>query len=285
MCVIVRVAALVATKNRWDLLTGAALPAIRQQIRPPDHVIIVNDGATFCDARRKELCGQLSPVPVIVCENARSAGAAGAWNTGLQVIDRTAPDSYVAILDDDDTWDADHLLRNEDEADNGIAEIVVSGLRIQKDGLACERGLPADLTERDFFVGNPGWQGSNTFVSMQLMKRVGGFRDGLKSLNDRDLAIRLLRVKGARVAYTGAWTSTWHVRSGLESLSSRRSEAKLSGARWFWRLYGWDMTADEAARFFERMRSLFGIERGEICCPGSDVPRVLSEKGSLDAQE
>lgn len=276
-----KLATLIATNNRWGLLTGVSLPSVRRQTRRPDWVVIVNDGDPFDADQEHYLCGLLPDVSVIIIGNRRTRGTAGAWNTGLQEIERLTPDAYVAILDDDDSWEPDHLKINSEVAVRDAADIVVSGLRLIINGQDRQRPHVGKLSDRTFLIENPGWQGSNTFVSLKSLIQVGGFRDGLRSTNDRDLAIRLLRLEGVCVSYTGIWTSSWHIRSGLDSLSSSGSAAKRSGLRWFWQLYAPDMTTEEASLFFEVALTRFGIEKDEILFPGADVPTQRTTKGDL----
>lgn len=273
--------ALVATHDRWELLTNLCLPSIRRQSAPPSRVVVVNDGEPLPPAREREIERLLAPIPADVLQNRRAAGAAGAWNTGLEWLRNRADDAFVALLDDDDAWDDAHLERNREAAVHEDADVVVSGLRRVVDGTEIPRPAPRALTPGDFLAGNPGWQGSNTFVTLSLLSRVGGFRDGLASLNDRDLAIRLLRAPGVRVAYTGAWTSTWYVRAGHAALSSPRSAAKISGLRWFWRIYGRTMSPAEAAAFFERAWRCFGVSESEVTDPGDDLPPHTRPRGDL----
>ena len=275
--------ALVATQNRWELLTRFSLPSIRRQSRPPALALVVNDGPAFSSAEHREIEAVLSPVPAVVLQNHRAAGAAGAWNTGLAHLRQRGHDGFVAILDDDDAWDPCHLEASHGVAASQGAEVVVSGLRRVVDGAEVPRPLPERLGARDFLVGNPGWQGSNTYVSMARLAQVRGFRDGLASLNDRDLAHRLLRLSGLRVGYTGRWTSTWQVRSDHAALSAPRSPAKISGLRWFWTIYGPEMSADEAAAFFQRASRCFGVRADEITAPGDDLPPHTRPHGDLDS--
>jgi glycosyltransferase involved in cell wall biosynthesis len=276
-----RCSALVATRNRWEPLTACALPSILRQTRAVAQVVVVNDGVPFDAVQEAVLRRLLDPVPLVLLENQRVRGAAGAWNTGLQHLLASLWDGYVALLDDDDTWDASHVAENLQAAEREHADIVISGLRLVIDGLERERALPCGLIPGDFLVGNPGWQGSNTFVSRRLWETVGGFRDGLQSLNDRDLAIRLLRVPGVRVSYTGLWTATWNLSTRGDALSAPRSAAKISGLRWFWRLYGGEMSAPEASAFFSRARDLFAVRRDEIEGGGDDVPPHRRPWGDL----
>jgi len=273
--------ALVATRDRWDLLVGRALPSIRRQTRSVDQVVVVNDGVAFTAEQEATLRQLFRPVPLVLLQNQRARGAAGSWNTGLAQLLAAGGEGHVALLDDDDTWEVSHLAENLRAAERERADVVISGLRLVIDGIEHARALPQGLVPSHFLVGNPGWQGSNTFVSRRAWASVGGFRDGLQSLNDRDLAIRLLRVPGVRVAYTGQWTATWHLSTREERLSTPRSAAKISGLRWFWRLYGGEMSMAEAQAFFARAEGLFSVRRDEIEGPGDDMPPHRRPRGDL----
>lgn len=273
--------ALVATKDRWSLLANGALASIREQARPPDWVIVVNDGRPFAPSELDYLRALLRPIPLAVLANRKVPGPAGAWNTGLEYIGQRGCGGFVAFLDDDDTWCADHLRQTLRAAASHDAAIVVSGLRMFRDGLEVPRELPSGLIPRDFLIGNPGWQGSNTFVRFDVLCRVGGFRHGMPSLNDRDLAIRLLRLPNIRVAYTGRWTAAWNTAHGRLGLSTPRSREKISGLRWFWHIYGEEMSEADAQQYFERAERLFEVGRSEIVDAGDDLPPHREPRGDL----
>lgn len=259
-----RCVVLMATKGRWSLLVDRALPSVSRQAQKPEAVVLVNDGDPFTLDQQARIAALLAPVPVYVMANANHPGVAGAWNTGLCHLRRLGYDGYVAILDDDDCWDGHHLACNLAAAAATGAELVVSGLRRVVAGHVQPRNLPVDLSARDFLRGNPGLQGSNTFVAISVLERAGDFTGGLQSLNDRDLAVRLLSLRDLRVAYTGEWTATWHHGDDPRSLSAPRSTAKISGLRAFWQLHGAKMSVDEAAAYFDRAWSFFGVSYEEI---------------------
>lgn len=250
------------------------------QSQPPILMVLVTDGCEIPPMVASEL-QELAGCEFVLLANRRAAGAAGAWNTGLNFLVARNFDGFVAMLDDDDEWDENHLEVNLHTARQESASVVISGLRLVRDGLLCERAIPRDFTDRMFPVGNPGWQGSNTFVALRSLVAVGGFRDGLLSANDRDLAIRLLRSPGIRVAYKGKWTATWHASSIRQTLSSPGSEAKRRGLRWFWQIYGPEMTPTEAEEFFARAEELFRIGRDDILSPHSDHPPHCKHRGDL----
>ncbi|MBF0562160.1 MAG: glycosyltransferase [Alphaproteobacteria bacterium] len=124
--------------------------------------------------------------------------------------------------------------------------------------------LPVHLTADDFLSGNPGLQGSNTFVALSALERAGDFTDGLPSLNDRDLAVRLLSLPDLQIAYTGEWTANWHHGDDPVSLSAPRSVAKIAGLQAFWRMHGPKMSQDAAAAYFDRAWRFFSVSREEI---------------------
>jgi hypothetical protein len=100
-------------------------------------------------------------------------------------------------------------------------------------------------------------------VDLSLLLSVGGFRERLPSLNDRDLAYRLLRSVPDQVCATGRWTATWYADTP-GSLSAPRSDAKRNGLAAFWMLYGNTMRPEEQQAFFRRALTLFDVEEAEI---------------------
>ena len=254
-----KVAALIASRDRENLLCKRSIPSISKQNLQPDLIIIVNDGQPFSSGsikKLKELC-QTSDLKIL--ENKQSGGVSSAWNHGIDYLLRNNFTGFVAILDDDDTWDSNHLDLNLKVAKTEKANVVISGLRIHGQ----KRDLITKFTEHDFLVGNPGWQGSNTFIDIDLLQSVGSFTEGLVSTNDRDLAIRVIRSHKARIAFTRVWTATWYLDS-KNSLSTPRSTEKLLGLKKFWNIYGSEMTYYQSRQFFERIFRLFGFSKFEI---------------------
>lgn len=254
---------LMATKDRWDFLTQRSLPSVCSQTQCPKLVVLVNDGKIFDKNEYSAIKEILRTIPIIVLPNIRKPGAAGSWNTGLKYLKDINFNGFVAILDDDDEWDKDHIELNMHFARETGAELVVSGLRRICSGQIKPRKLPINLKDLDFLRGNPGLQGSNTFVSLKAMNRVGNFTEGLPSLNDRDLAIRLLR-SPIQVAYTNQWTATWHHDNKRKTLSSPRSKEKILGLQWFWNKYKKDMSEEVRAAYLDRAYRCFGVTHAEV---------------------
>lgn len=254
-----KVVGLIATRPRLDALLAVSLPSIAAQNRRPDRLIIVSDRGHLSHEEQTQIKGVVSELDVIFLTNAQSPGVASTWNTGLAYIQERWPDAYVAILDDDDTWDADHLEACYQFARvNDWPDVVLSGLRLNKSGVVTERTIQVPLTCDSFLVGNPGWQGSNSFVLASCLLEAGNFTEGLASCNDRDLAIRILSLKKARLVATGGSTATWNLGLYPDALTLPGPH-KLAGLRRFYVLHAHRMTDEVRRQFFERTKALFGL--------------------------
>lgn len=256
----VSIAALVASKPKRPEVLYRALSTAVSQERPPNQLVLVFDRRWPESSELMTISSLLAPLDAAVISNTQSPGAAGTWNTGLQYLVQKGFDGYVAILDDDDEWDIDHLYQCEMAAQNKDADVVLSGLRLVKDGMELPREPLSSVCRDDFLAGNPGWQGSNTFVKLDALMRVNGFTDGMPSTNDRDLAVRLLSLPDVKVAFTHCMTSTWHIDSQEDALSRPGSSQKRDGLLQFLRMHGHLMTPEILANFKSRSRKLFGIE-------------------------
>ena len=263
------VAALIATHRREQLLMERALPSVMSQTWLPARVVVVDDGATLSGQTVSTL-GRCTELAVDLLRLDPAGGAAAAWNAGLRHLAAIEFDGFVAMLDDDDCWDADHLEANVRVAVAEGADIVVSGLRLWVGGRVVPRPVIDDLTPSMFLTGNPGWQGSNTFVSLSAMSRAGGFRAGLPSLNDRDLALRLLALPGVCVGFTGRWTSTWFADTP-GALSEPGSVPKVRGLAAFWRIYAPTMSPAEKEAFFQRAERLFVVPRAAVLAMADQI--------------
>lgn len=269
----VPVVVLVASIPRLSFLKSRALPSVQRQTRLPEAFVLVTDQRELVAQEVEQLASAVHPVQAHFLANTLKPGVAGAWNSGLRFIAEKWPDCYVAMLDDDDEWDACHIARCAEVARKSEwPDAVVSGLRICKDGEEIRREPPVAFHANDFLAGNPGWQGSNTFVRLQTLLRVGMFTEGLASSNDRDLAVRLLSDGSARLEFTGTHTATWHIDTGKPSLSSPGSASKSLGLAHFLVLHEHRMSSDILEQFYRRANQLFDLSqedilkaRGQLC--------------------
>src|SRR5690554_2857988 len=196
------IATLIATKPRLDMLTQHGLPSIAAQRLKPRVIVVVSDERPFSAEEKNNLRSLTPSVEILFKQNQHAPGAAGTWNTGFSVLNELYQDCYVAVIDDDDHWHANHLASCESNSDNGTADIVLSGINVVQGNSVIARNIPDNISIGSFLTGNPGWQGSNTFIKLSTAMRVGGYTNGLISCNDRDFAIRALQLDDIDIRYT-----------------------------------------------------------------------------------
>jgi hypothetical protein len=256
---------LIGALPREYLLLTRSLPSIVGQTRQPDALVIATDRSDLSDTTRTIIETMLAPLPVMFTRNTGMPGISGTLNSGLAVISRGWKDCYVAILDDDDEWDAGHLALCHDRAKAaGWPAIVLSGMRVIKDGELVNATRPRALKAEDFLVGSCGWQGSNTFVKLAALQQAGCYTDGLISAVDRDTAFRLLSEPANTIAYTRKCSVTWYCGDESGALSAPNSPQKLIGLAQFYYLHSHKMTLKTKKAFFRRAKSPFLFEQSEI---------------------
>jgi hypothetical protein len=256
---------LIATLPRIERLVARAIPSIIRQTASLDALVVVADTTPIPASIKVGLTEAFPLMPFHFLSNVRARGVAGSWNTGIRFISEHWPEAYLAILDDDDEWDAEHIQTCLTwAASTAWPDVVVSGLRIDKQGNDLSDQPPYQFKATDFLAGNPGWQGSNTFIRLTTLLKAGCFTDGLLSCNDRDLAYRVLSIPGIKMVFTGKHTATWYLAGESNCLSSTRGEAKRIGLAQFFQLYGDRMDQAIRQRFFDRALALFGWSETEI---------------------
>ena len=252
------VAILVATANRPELL-ARALRSIERQILPPVHVVVVDDSDDEFRAPTKQLVEQHPNVKYL--RNSRSKGAAGAWNDGLDYLLRVTPDPrqlYVAILDDDDEWEPEHLQTCFSTAASRQFDIVAAQLWRHEDGAPKKLRIPPErLDAADFLVRNPNIQGSNLFCRLSVLLEAGLFDEWLPSCTDRDLCIRIADLPGVLYGTTERITVHHYASNAHSRLSTPGRWAKNEGLSRFFAKYRGRMSDDQQAAFRERAARLF----------------------------
>ena len=255
---------LMATTPRYEYLISISIPSVVSQSQLPAAVVLVADKRALSLDEQRSLQLMLGNIPLITLQNSFLTGAAGSWNTGIKYIAQHFNQSYIAILDDDDSWHIEHLASCLDSSQNGNADIVLSGINVVKDGVTVSTNVPVNICAEDFLVGNPGWQGSNTFIAAEVAKAVGGFTNGLISSNDRDFAIRLLAEKRFSVCYTAKATVNWTCGHSTSALSAPGSVQKRIGCAQFLQLHGHRMSMQQRQQYFQRIEKLFHLSEQDI---------------------
>ena len=259
-----KIAVVIATCNRTHLMKTRTLPSIAAQARSPDFLIVVDDSIPSTRQANAELLSSLTlrNCTVVYRENARTAGASGAWNTALEFLLEEVSDVhnlFVAILDDDDSWSAEYLDRCEAVAIAYELDAVATGLRRIESGSPTPllSQAPKQLRAEDFLTGNPGIQCSNFFLRFSVLLAVGGFDEALCCTTDRDLCIQISDLGTVRYGTVSATLLNHYADSDRPRLSTPGSEHKLKCLTSFWRKYAGRMTADQRQAFIVRADKLF----------------------------
>ena len=255
---IVEIAALITTHKRPCLLKTRSLPAVTSQNFSPSTVILVDDSDERFQETNQSIFSSLIPSgwnPVYL-KNARSKGAAGAWNTGLEWIGKQDSNAWVAILDDDDVWTPQHLKNCVNAIEKNI-DGIVSPLQTIVDGKRLPVNVQNNFTVSNFLRGNPGWEGSNTFLRYSAFEKVRFFDEELSCTHDRDLAIRLLSTPSFRLKILSQSTVKHYIESDRVTLTN--SPEKKIGMIQFWRKHSWRMSEGDKSAFRKRAKELFHL--------------------------
>jgi len=195
------------SQNRTDWLINRSLTSVYRQIgidKSDFNVLVVDDNekdSEFSEIKkriellRNDLQLNDTDFATTVLKNTRTRfmSGTGAWNTGIFEAYRQFPNGFVSILDDDDEYLPNHLT----DCVTGISENAVAvyqRLIWQNDDTSTMNVdlTKGNLTAENFFIGNPGVQGSNMFFKTQNLVDIGGFDETLPNTTDRDLLIRFL---------------------------------------------------------------------------------------------
>lgn len=256
---------LIPTYSRIPLLRKA-LQSVASQTIAPDKVLVVGESERDLPlpADRKCLESSLSPVRLEWLTNERDPGMGGSLNTGLlHVLQQGANpmDTYVAFLDDDDTWDSGYLEHIRENIEGRKHEVVVTGL-LRHDSETeppIPHAIPELVTSHEFLVGNPHVQNSNLVVRLDVLLLAGGWDEALQSTHDRDLMLRILDLP--RVTFGFVRHHLVHYWAlDHQRLSTRGSAKKAEGLRLFLRKYRHRMGDGDLLLFRERAHRLFGID-------------------------
>lgn len=181
------ISVVIPTRNRRQLLELTLRSVLRQ--REVELEVLAVDEASD-DGTEDMLAGHADP-RVRHIRHTRPQGVAMARNRGI----REATGTWVALLDDDDLWGPDKLLRQVRAAEQAAAGWACSGA-VAVDGelqvVEVYRPMrPADM-RRNLASHNPVPAGSsNVIARRELLEQVGLLDAGLRHLADWDLWRRL----------------------------------------------------------------------------------------------
>ena len=280
------IAAVVATHNRPELLAERALASVTRQTRLPDFLVVADDSDADRRLINAEVVAGLSTggPRKIYLDNRRTPGASGAWNTALYHVHDVDPSVFVAILDDDDSWDATYLEQCEEAVLEKGLDMVAAGLVVYRshDHQGQLLDPPANLDVADLLVRNPHIQGSNLFVRLSSLLEAGSFDEAMTSTTDRDMCIRLADLGTVKYAALNEHLVHHFADNDRPRLSRPGGDAKRMGLRYFFRKYRGRMSGVQQAAFIDRSRRLFHCDPTEkIVVPGTAMtPSETSSPGN-----
>jgi glycosyltransferase involved in cell wall biosynthesis len=211
------VTVVIPTRDRWDLLSRAALPSALSQEGVEHEVVVVDDGSEDGTAERLQ---ELGDRRVRVLRHKRALGVAHARNEGV----RAARGEWVSFLDDDDLWSPQKLRRQVEAANALGAGFVYSSGAAVDDRVRFLFAVAApepDLVVRELLRWNVIWCGcSNVMARTNLVRGLRGFDEQLLQLADWDLWIRLALAAPAAATREVLVAYTMHAQSML--LTDRR---------------------------------------------------------------
>jgi glycosyltransferase involved in cell wall biosynthesis len=175
------ISAVIPSYNYGRFVCDAAQSALAQTYAPIE-VIVVDDGST--DDTRERLEPYSDRIRYIYQEN---GGLSAARNTGI----REARGEWIALLDADDLWHPQKLAVQLQAA----RAVPGSGLIGAMPAEMFPQILPAEpvvkrLTVRDLLLSVP-FGPSSALIRKKAFEKVGAFDESLKSVEDRDMWLRL----------------------------------------------------------------------------------------------
>lgn len=195
-----KIGVIIATSlNRIDLLFSRAVKSVLEQNYKPDYLLIVDDNSdekiseeiekTIILLKEKETFTQ-----VFYSKNLRTKGMSGTgtWNTGFDFYKSIMNESdYVAILDDDDSWEPEYLELCAFCIENEKPDQIIGFIK-RTDCYEANIFTSQELCIEKFLTGNPGVQGSNMFFRLSTIIQSCGFDETLASCTDRDFMLNIL---------------------------------------------------------------------------------------------
>jgi len=182
----VGISVVIPTYKRPERLRTAIASAQAQTFTPLEVLVCDNDTGFSAQS----VCNELGLSTVTYIPSSKVIGPSFARNEGA----RAARGEWLAFLDDDDHWLPEYLQTVLDTASVSGADLVLCPtFRETAEGRAPGKNPRLDISVDALLArGNTGVLGSNTMISAEAFKHLGGFDETMRASEDVDLLARLL---------------------------------------------------------------------------------------------
>ncbi len=179
------VSAIIPTLNRSETL-GRALDSILAQTRPPEEIIVVDDGSTDATTAMIE-----SRYPQVRLIRQANQGVSGARNRGIAA----ASGEWIALLDSDDEWTKEKLKRQSE-----IIAVDPDILLCHTDEIWIRNGRRVNPMKKHRKYGGRIFRQclplcvispSSVIIRRALLDEIGMFDETLPACEDYDLWLRV----------------------------------------------------------------------------------------------
>ena len=232
---------------RAERYLGETLASVQAQSFADWELIVVEDGSRDgTEALVRDFTARVAQ-PVHFLRHEVNRGLTVTRNTAIAA----ARAAWIAILDSDDLWTAEHLATCVGRARAGDAELIHGGsvLFDSASGRDLEVRAPDPQTVAEFprslFDNRYVVQPSSVLLAKSLWERVGGFNPMFSHVEDREMWLRCARA-GGRFAYTGRETCRY--RKHGAAMSTESAAMAEASARVLDQHLDWDAVPGELRR-------------------------------------
>lgn len=218
------VTAVVTTYKRSVEIVNRALSSIVEQTYDNLEIILVNDCPEDIrlSASLKELCDSFDRT-IIYLPMKKNSGANAARNYGA----KNANGSYIAFLDDDDTWTNEKIALQVVEMENPSVGIVYGNTWINSEKYHSikihyqERRPEGDLYAK-LFKSNIIGSTSFPLIRKKAFDEVGGFNESVPALQDMELWLRIAKNYKVKYIHEPLGTYYFYVGDRISAHPERR---------------------------------------------------------------
>jgi len=214
--------AVVVTARDAAGVLASCLDSIAKQSAPPDEVVIVNDGSTDTTSSLARSYSSTINNLIVIDSTPKGIGA------GRNIGNKAARSSYIAVLDADDLFHKDAILRYKGFISQNPEADVVYGdydYYFVSSKIAIPRKCPQYRNNDDALHATLGgfvswWKHSSMLYKRSVIERAGGYDESLAKGLDFELVLRFLKMGAAfkKIDYTVCVHRHW---KGSSSVNKR----------------------------------------------------------------